>query len=713
MAVIGRIRKHSVLLLIIVAVALLAFILGDFVRKRNSGAKDFIKVGSDEISYYEYLDKYNYYSDLLKKQNAENVESQASSYTYNEMVDSLILSKQTQALGISVTADELRDLMAGPNPHEYAKNFFRGQDGNYDMRLAQNFLANFEQVDSMYKSIYLNLESYVEKETLQKKYLNLLSKAYYTPKAFARKTQEENQMRANLYVTHIPYSNELVADNKIKFTEEDVQKWYEDNLYRFPQDEELRNIDYVIFDVKPSSQDLLDIEKEVREKYEIFKTSETPHLFINTMVDAHYDSSFVKRKVLSPHIDSLLFNAPVGSFVEPFIEGDNWMFAKLLATETRPDSVHISYMFISKEGVQNAPRKEEESKKLVDSAFMDLMKGKNFYEVATKFSDVKPDPRNDSLRMWLMDGSNQSINELYTTIQELFDTTCTLMPGMMMQYKNKIGTWILIVNQRTAVEKKIQVALGKKIIEASIETIDNIESAANNFANGIESYDAFDKKVKDLNLNKRNFDRLTAMAYNIPGATSNAREIVRWAFDENTDKGSISPVFNLQNMFVVVTLKSIYPKGHMDLEQVRTFAETMVKRDKKAEKLTAMLKGNLAKSKDLYQIATQYKSNVDTVSVAFSDRNFGHYGPESGLIGKIFAQNKLNEVLLLKGDMGMYVIKIFAVTSPSSLKVNEQDAKSVEMYQQQQSMMYQNQVQNSMQKLRKLYKIKDYRYKMF
>ncbi len=203
------------------------------------------------------------------------------------------------------------------------------------------------------------------------------------------------------------------------------------------------------------------------------------------------------------------------------------------------------------------------------------------------------------------------------------------------------------------------------------------------------------------------------MAYNIPGSTSNAREIVRWAYDENTEKGAVSTVFHLDNMFVVATLKSIYPKGHMDLEQVRTYAETMVKRDKKAEKLTTLLNGTLAKTKDLYQIAGQYKSTVDTVSVTFSDRNFGHYGPESGLIGKIFAQKNHNGVILLKGDMGMYVVKIVNMTTASTLKVNEEQANNMKMYEQQQSMMYQNQMQNCMQKLRKLYKIEDYRYKMF
>ncbi|HQB20444.1 MAG: SurA N-terminal domain-containing protein [Bacteroidales bacterium] len=712
MAVIGKIRKHSVLLLVVVAVALLAFILGDFIRPSNSGLKNFLKIGKYEISYFEYIEKYNYYSDLLRQNEAENIEYEANNYTFNEMVDSLILSKQTIPLGISVTPEELRDLMAGPNPHEYARRFFGGPEGKYDMQIAQGFLNNMDQYDSATKVAYLYYESIVEKETLHNKYMNLLAKAAYTPKYFARKMQEENEMKANLVVVAIPYSNELVTDDKISFSEKDIQKWYEENLYRFPQDQELRNIEYVIFDIKASEEDKIEIEREFREKYELFKESEYPQSVINSMIDSRYDSSFFKRGELHPYIDSNLFNAPIGTFIEPFIDGDTWMFAKLLDMESRADSLYVNFLFIAKEGMQNAPRKEEQSKLIVDSAFMALINGQNFYEVATHFSDIKPDPQNDSLSIWLVDGSDQIFFDR-STAQTLFDTLHNFNPGIMTKYESTLGTWIFIINHRSAIEKKIQVAIGKKIIEASSETTDNIESAANNFANGTDTYDKFDKKTKELNLNKRSFDRLTAMAYSIPGITSNAREIVRWAYDENTEKGNVSGVFHVNDMFVVVTLKSIYPKGNMDLEQVKSYVENMVKRDKKAEKLTALLEASLSKTKNLNAIASEYKTSVDTVNVNFSDRNFGHYGPEPKLIGKIFATDKKNQIELIKGDMGMYVVSINNMVTSSSLAVDEQQQQNIEMYQQQQSMMLQNRIQNTMQILRKMYEIKDNRHKVF
>jgi peptidyl-prolyl cis-trans isomerase D len=713
MAVIGKIRQHSVILLVIVAVALLAFILGDFVRPQNKHLSEFIVIGKDKINYYDYLDQYNYYSDLLKKNGSENVEAEAGDYTFNEMVDSIIVNNQASPLGIMVTAEELRDLMAGEKPHPYAQRFFGGPEGNYNMQLAQGFLDNMDQYDSASVANYLYIEKLVEKETYRNKYLNLLAKSFYTPKVFARKAQEENGMKALVQTAQISYSHELVSDDKIKVSEEDLKKWHEENLYRFPQDNELRNIEYVIFEIKPSERDLQEIETEVREKYAQFVASETPQLFVNTLIDSRFDSSFFKQNELPAHIDTLLFNAPIGTFVEPFIDGDYWMFAKLLATETRPDSLHVNFMFIANEGMQNAPRKKEEAKLLVDSAFLALMNGQSFYDVANRFSDVKPDPQNDSLRVWLEDGSDQIFFDR-STAQEFFDTLSNFMPGIMTRYESKLGTWIFILNHKTAIEKKIQVAMGKKLIEASTETFDNIESAANNFANGIDTYEKFDKKVTESNLNKRSFERLTAMAYNIPGITGSAREIVRWAYDEKTEKGNVSNVFNLNNMFVVASLKDIYPKGHMALDQVRSFVESMVKRDKKAEILTKNINASLAKTKDIHKLATQYKSTVDTVNVSFSDRNFGHYGPEAGLIGKIFAQKANQSLKLFKGDMGMYLVNVMKIDIPSSLQVDKNQGNSAEMFNQQQSMMYQSKIQNSaMPALRKLYKIEDNRYKVF
>ncbi len=707
MAVIGSIRKHSTILLIIVALALLAFLLGDFARKGNNNKiyDKFISVGNEDISYFTYMNKYDQYREIQKANNEGHNLSTEEDFrlgmqVYDELIDSVIFAKQAGYLGITITPEELRDLVAGPNPHQMLAQLFSDGTG-YSMQIAQQFLDNIENYDSALVNYYMQIENYIEKETFHNKYLNLLSGAYYMPKAFAQKVTDEASLKADLEVVQIPYSSELVSDDKISFKEADLKKCYEENKYRFKQDEEYRDVEYVIFNIEPSETDLKNIEEDVHQLFEEFTKTDRPDYFVNRLVDSRYDSAYVKRGVLEPGIDTLLFDAPVGTFVEPYIDGEYWKFAKLLSSQIRPDSINVSFIVIGNQGTQNSPRKKEDSQKLVDTAYAMVMMGADFYTVAKQYSD-QPIPEDPALsRIWIEDGSGSE--------QMFFDTLYKSAPGSIVKYEMPYQTYIFKINERTSMEHKIRVAMGRKQIAASKETINNIESAANNFVNGTDTYQKFADAVVANNLNKRTNDRLVKMSYTLPGIREGGREVVRWIFDKNTEKGTVSHVFSLEDMYVVVVLKDIYPEGYRTLaqEQVRTQIEAMVKRDKKAEKLEEILKQALAANTSLNTIATNNNTTPSTVNVAFSDRNFGHYGPEIKVIGKIFGGSSTGKTEVLKGEMGVYAVKVNKIDVPT-LDATNANNNNVSMMIQQNTMMYQNRVvNNGTRALRKMYKIKD------
>jgi peptidyl-prolyl cis-trans isomerase D len=711
MAVIGRIRKHSTILLVVVALALLAFILGDFTRKRggNKVYDEFIRVGDENISYLTYMEKWDQNKELLKENNGAtsltpDEDFRAGIQTYEELVDSVIFAKQTNYLGITVTPDELRDLVSGTHPHPMAARFFSRDGVNYDMQLAQQVLANMTQyLDSSMMKIYLRLENMIETETYRNKYLNLLTGAYFLPKAFAQKTMDESSMKADLELVQIPYSSELVSDDKISFTEEDIKKAYEANKYRFKQEEEYRNVEYVIFNIAPTESDLKQIEENVHQLYEEFTQTDRPDYFINRLIDCRYDSSYYKQGVLEAGIDTLLFNASTGAFVEPYIDGDYWKFAKLISAQVRPDSINFSFVPIAHKGTQNAPRKKEDSDKIIDTAYAMAMMGMDFYDIAKQYADMDIDQFPDKGRLWLADGGGQD--------QLFFDTLYMLAPGTIRKFDIPGVTYICKVNERTPMERKIRVAIGKKLIEASKETMNNIESEANNFVNGTDTYQKFVDAVAAHNLDKRTNDRVTKMTYTLPGIASGGREIIRWIYDEKTEKGTVSQVFALQDMYVVITLKDIYPEGYrtLDQEQVRNQIESIVKRDKKAEKLEALLKQSLSEKADLNAIATKYNSMVDTISISFADRNFGHYGPEPKVIGQLFG-HAAGKTEIMKGDMGVYLIKTNKLDVPT-LDIANATTNNLDMMIQQSKMMNQNRVSNGGSRaLRKMYKITDNRY---
>jgi peptidyl-prolyl cis-trans isomerase D len=713
MAAIGSIRKHSTILLVFVGLALLAFLLGDLANNRSDNKiyEKFIRVGNDYISHFTYIDKYDAYRDIQKKNKEDgnltpDEDFRLGTQVYDELVDSLIFAKEANYLGITITDEELWDLVAGPQPHDIIlQTRFFSTDTGYSMPLAQQFLQNMSQYDSMAVEYYMQIENYILKETFSKKYLNLLSGAYYLPKVFAQKTSDESALKADVEVVQLPYTSEIVSDDKISFTEKELEKCYQENKYRFKQEEEYRDVEYVIFNIEPTETDLQNIENEVRQSFEEFKQTDRPDIFINRLSDSHYDSTYVKRGVLEAAIDTALFDAPAGTFVDPYIDGDYWKFAKLLSTQERPDSINVSYIIIGHYGTEANTRKKAESDKIADTAYMMARIGLDFYELAKQYSDAGAPENVEQFNEWWVDGNSN--------IQPFFDSLCRLTPGTVIKYEVRGQTNIIKLNERTPQNKKIRVAIGRKQIAPSTETVNRIENAANNFANGTDTYQKFADAIVAKNLDKRTNDRVMKMTYTLPGIPEEGREIIRWIFDEKTKKGSVSQVFALEKMYVVVALKDIYPKGYRTLEQeqIKTQIETIVKRDKKAEKLEDILKQALAKNETLSTIATNNNTTTNPLSITFADRNFGYYGPEPKVIGKIFAQSSAEKIEILKGDMGVYAVKINKIDIPA-LDANLTNS-NVDMIIQQNKNMYQERVMNSgTRSLRKMYDIEDNRYRV-
>jgi peptidyl-prolyl cis-trans isomerase D len=574
------------------------------------------------------------------------------------------------------------------------------------------------QYDSAIRSAYMIRENIIEKEAYNNKYLNLLSKAYYMPKAFARKMQEDLTWKAELEIVQVPYNSPLVSDDKITVTDNEVKEWYEANKYRFKQEQEHRVVDYVIFNVQPSEADLREIEAKVADMYDEFTKTDNPKLFVNRLEDSYFDSAFYKIGKLPAAIDTALFFAPAGTFLPPYNDGKMWTFAKLLAAETRPDSINVSFLFIADEGLrQDARRKKEESKLILDSAFRAVMSGMDFYAVAEKYSDFPIAQMPDSGRVWLADGVNTGF--FMGDDQPFFDTLYSFHNGAIVKREIQGGSFIFKINEKTAAERKVQVAIGRKAIEASTETIENIENAANNFANGTDDYKKFSDAVVRHNLNKRTNDHVEKMTFALPGtyvagtSGSTCRDIIKWIYAEDTKKGNVSIVYSLENMYVIVVLKDIYEKGYRTLEneQMKEYAETMAKHDKKLKMLEDMLKKSLAEKKSITAIAEKYGTQVDSTTISFGDRYFSRFGPENKVMGKIFAQ-KETKMDVYKGENGVYAVKINKFDMPAI----DAENNNSDMYIQQAAMMYQNRISynnGASKALRKLYNIEDNRSEVF
>jgi len=666
MAVIGRIRKHSGFLVIIIGVALAAFVLGDFVKKRPRHSNIIAEVAGEKISPVDFNKKVEE-NIQIRKQNsgsanltsAENYEIRQSTWT--QMMNEIVMSKQYEELGVSVTVDELNDLVRGKNPHPYIVQSFKDpKTGQFNPKMVSDFLQNLDKVDPAMKDRYLMLEKAIKADRLNTKYNSLLTKGFYVPVAFAKREYEARNRTIKVRIVGAKY--QVIPDTDVKVSDADYQKYFDENSYKYTQDRPTRDLEYVVFDVQASADDRKKIEEDVKGLYEEIKTTIDIPAFVNSVSDTRYDSTWHKKGTLSARIDSLAFNSPVGSIFAPFEENGTIHIAKLMDVQARPDSMRASHILVSFAGggvSNNIKRTKEAAQKLADSLLAVVKKDPKQFELLaiTKSDDQGTAQKSGDLN-WFSDG---------TMVPAFNNAVLKGAVGEFKEVETNFGYHIIKITGKKEPVKKVRVAMVDRKVEPSGKTFQDIFSQANEFAANNTTIEKFEKSVTDKGLNKREATQLNAMSNSIPGINS-PREIVRWAFNENTKKGDVSTVFDTEGSYVVATLKDIREKGTLPLAQVKDNIKPLVIREKKAEMLIKKINDKLSSSKNLNMLATGFESKVDTVNLTFASPNIPDYGREAELVGTVFGMKTGQMSAPLKGNMGVYILIIDQITEPAPAK---------------------------------------------
>ncbi|MEI6122316.1 MAG: peptidylprolyl isomerase [Bacteroidota bacterium] len=681
MAIIGRIRKHSALLVILIGVALAGFVLQDFFRKGGSGSKSqlFAKIGSEKISKLDFDQKVDeqvtFYKQQSKKENLTSAENfQIMTSTWEKLLKDQIMQKEYEELGLaldhekstkaSISPEELYDLMMGKNLHPYVvQNFGDPTTGVVDVQKIQSIIQNFDQMKDEEKQQWKRFEQGIKEDRISTKYNTLISQGYYMPKAFVTRIADESNKSAKLLCVGVKY--QTISDSSVAITDADYQKYYDEHKYEFEQ-EKARDLDYVIFEVLPSKEDLTKIAENVNRIYQDLQKSSDSEIdnFMKANSDAPYDSNFFKKGALPVKIDSIMFASKVGTIIPPYIDNNSYVIARLMQIQDRPDSIKISHILVAYKDAPNPikdiTRTKEQAKKIVDSLFAIVKKdAKSFVPLAQLKSDY-PTAKKDAGEIgWIGDGD--------ANYKFFFDSTYNSKIGDLKIIQSSMGYHIIYVSGKKDLVKKVKVAIVKHDIKPSSETFNQYLGKASEFAGTNRTAEQFNKTVADKGLNKRSAQMVKEMDYTIPGLES-ARDIIRWAFDEKTVKGMVSEqVFDENGKYVVATIVEKREKGIAPLDQVKTYIETFVKREKKAEKLIEKIKSVSNSTKDIYQIALKLNTKVDTVDqLTFSASNFPKYGPEPELIGTIFTlkKNVLSEPI--KGKMAVYEVILGDIVQPTT-----------------------------------------------
>lgn len=664
MAAIEKIRRHSGLLIAIIGIALLAFVLQDLFQSqgRNTGPSVAV-VDGDKISVRDYEQLKDRNLESRKSSSNNNNLSSAETYsiynnTLEEMIKENLMTKEYDAAGIGITSEELMDQLTGEKPHEWVVQSFSDANG-FDPQRVNEYLQNLSSLPAEYYDRWLDFEKAVKQNRLETKFDNLVKASYFLPTALAQKYYENKNMKASADIIALRYTT--IPDSTVTVTDADNKAFYAENKYRYETDER-RDIEYVVFEIKPSLEDRQEALKAVQDMRADFVATDNVASFVNANSDKRYDSTWMGRKDVPEQIEQPIFDNGngVGYVFGPYENEDAFNLVRIVDMQNRPDSLKASHILISYKdayGSQDTISKDQAEAK-ANELLAQLKAAKNndelFAQMAAEYNTDATKDKGGDLD-WFTDGA---------MVPQFNEYVVNNPVGSLGIVETMFGYHIVKVTGKTQPQPKVRLAYLTHEITSSTKTYQNIYAEANKFVTENRTYDQFNKAIEEQGLTKRTMPRMNKSTYQIAGI-DNPREIVRWAFDEKTKKGDVSEkIFELDNMLVVAALTGVVHEGYAPLEAILDQAKYQILNKKKGEIAVEKMK---ACGNDVNRMVSELGAESTTVSdITLDSRVLGNFGVEADIVGTLLGMKEGEEVGPIAGNSSAFIIKNVRFTQPAA-----------------------------------------------
>ncbi len=677
MALIQKIRNNSWLLIVLLGLAMAAFLLMDMFSGNNGmigGPSTTVgKIGNRNVSYQEFEAKNRF----RFGNSAGNVFAQRNAI-WDMFVEESIVQDEADALGLSVSKDELSELLWGPNYspiiiRDFPNQNFRGQVNAEQINQIKSSIES-GQMNKEFASFWMQEEKDVINDRLKSKMVNLTSKAFYTPTWMVEMSNDEKNTRGDIEVVKIPF--DAIEDTQVELTDNDYSSYLSANSAKYVTKNPTFGVNYVAFDVLPSQEDSTALRTELSELVSGFSTAESDSSFVLRNKGA-IDVTYFRKDELSEAVKDRLFEEPVGSVVGPYVDGRFYKLAKILNRKVTPDSVQARHILVSTQA--NNPFSVQTAKNKIDSLKSLILAGTHqFDSLAIKHSD---DPGSGS-----KGGDLGMVGYPSNYVKPFKDAVFFgAGRGKLQVVQSQFGIHLIEVTKtKSSGTQGVQVAYIERPIKPSQATVDKIYQEASQFAGDNRSLENLEKAAVDKGLTVETALNLEENSYNIPGlsVTGNAsRDIIRWA-NNDANIGEVSPkvyafkdnTFYYDNKFVVPALASRTKAGLPSIASVKSAIEPLVRNQKKAE----MLKAKIS-STDLSAIATQFSTKVDTIKGLTFNSPMINDDREADVIAAALALDVDQVSNPIVGNNGVYMVKLsnrIAARAPSNISQLRKEASS-------------------------------------
>ena len=665
MATLGKIRKHGVLLVTVIAVALFLFVAGDLFRgaegllqQRGQNVGEINGKSMNIQDYQALVDEYQTYYEVLNGTSSfsEDQLAQIKDEAWQNFVQNELIGKECEALGLTVTDNEVLDVIKSGASHMLQVPLFMNQQtGRYDYTQLQQFLNEYNQLKSDGQQIpeaytkiykyYMFAQKQIRTQYLTQKYQVLLSKLLMSNPVEAKMNFEARTNESDIILASFPYT---ANTDKIDVTDQEIKDRYNKDKEQYYQMIESRDIKYIDVAVTPDDADRAEAEKDMNEAYTELAAAANNTAAGNVcrqQTSSTQYTNLLKMKEAYPQfIASQLDSMEVGTTVKPqFDQMTGYFYTyRLLDKQTQADSVLYRQLAA-------AGKDEAASKATADSIVNALQSGAAFADIAKKYNQPS-----DST--WVATAQYQTMapnadNELF--IKTLFNMEAGSVKAVKLS--NGMNVVLQVLDKKNPVTKYNVASIVKQLIFSE----NTYTAAYNKFSSFLAANNTIEKL--EANAEKEGYvlqtlPDLTANQHMIAGV-HNTREAIKWLFDE-AKKGDVSELFKCGNSdhFLVAALTGVNEKGYRSIEKSTDIIKNQIINDKKAEKIIASLKGVKSVSE-----AQGKGAIIDSLNhVTFASPAFIRATNASEPVISASASKAAKNAFVgpVKGDNGVYVFQV-------------------------------------------------------
>jgi peptidyl-prolyl cis-trans isomerase D len=702
MSLIQRIRDKAAWIIFgAIALALLAFIVQDaFYRKGNllGSGTTVGKINGETIEHDEFEHKVSFYEQI---NNGQYQRSQLIGQVWDYMVNQTLVNQESDKLGIAVTGNEKADILFGSNPPQFMQQYFTDpKTGQFDAATARKQIAALKNKSDDPQVQNFN-EAYIEPlliQTKQEKYQSLIGGAVYVPKWMSEKMNADANSIAKASYVYVPYAS--ISDSTVKVSGDEMEAYIKKHSKQFERDEETRTISYVSFSGAPTASDSAAERSDLNQLKSQFASATDNGAFLSAKgSETQFYNSFVAGSKITQAAKDSLFKLSPGEIYGPYINGNNYVLAKMIARQTMPDSAKVRHILVAthqqdpNSGTMAQVRDDSTALKRLDSAIALIKKGASFDSVVSVYSDDPGSKEKGGVYDYFPSGQmDPAFNDFAFTGKVGETKTVQTVYGYH---------YVEILGQHGS-ETGYKIGYLSKPITASPETDNAASNAASQFAASGRDQKDFEADAKKQNLTVLSSQEFRENDFSIPGV-GESRELVRWAY--NNKPGAVSDPQNVNDNYIVALLTGISKKGLASPDAVQQSVEPLVRNEKKAKIIIAQqMKGST-----LEQVAQSAHQTVQKIdSLNFSAFVVPALGNEPQFIGASFNKQLLNKLSApVAGNSGVYVVHPEGVSGTSNI------GQTAEIQKQQMEQMLKQQANQAVTALRKASDVKDYRSKFY